>query len=181
MSKTLNSLEKHLFILSTQEMMFLSIVTRFTRAHAEIPIMGRKQKCPALQPSEINPQMTKMSSPQIAGCHGSFKWLQLKAHNPELMTKQNHICSLKFLSRNKTYAIFLYLCLVFFFHRSLLLKGLQEINLRMHNLTAKSRSQTLRFNRDYYYIKPCKAQSGLFQGVWPRLWEVKDGEHQAQN
>lgn len=39
-----------------QEKMFLDIVARVTRTHAEIPLMGMMQKCPALQPSEINPQ-----------------------------------------------------------------------------------------------------------------------------
>lgn len=129
-----------MFILSTQEILFLSIVTAFTRAHAQIPLIGTKQECPALQPSEINPQMTKTSPPQLAGCHGSFKWPRQKAHSPELKTKQSRICSLKFLSGNKTHTILLYF--VDFFCRSLLLKGLQEVNLRMHNLTAKSRSQT---------------------------------------
>lgn len=62
--------------------MFLGIVTGFTRTHAEIPLTGMRQKCPALQPSEINPQMTKRSPSQLAGCHGSFKWSMAKGTQP---------------------------------------------------------------------------------------------------
>lgn len=62
--------------------MFLGIVTGFTRTHAEIPLMGMKQKCPALQPSEINPQMTTVSLSQLAGCHGNFQWSTAKGTQP---------------------------------------------------------------------------------------------------
>lgn len=64
------------------ERMFLDGVAGFTRTRAEILLLGMTQKCPALQPAGISPQMTQTSSSQLSGCRGSFEKSGAKGTQP---------------------------------------------------------------------------------------------------